>query len=66
MLTKIVKWVSMAALLLTLLGPSSAGYRILLAFCAGAILAVQLSAGAGMICDDFLQGEVLHLKRGLK
>jgi hypothetical protein len=31
MLTKIVKWVSVAALLLALLWPSSAGYRILLA-----------------------------------
>ena len=45
MLTKIMKWVSMAVLLLlALLWPWSAGYQILpvfFAFCAGAILAAQ-------------------------
>ncbi len=50
MLTKIMKWVSIAALLLALLlallWPSSAGYPVLLlgfAVCAGAILAAQAS-----------------------
>ncbi len=45
MLTKIMKWVSIALLLLALLWPSSAGYQILLGFavCAGAILAAQAS-----------------------
>ncbi len=53
MLTKIMKWVSIAALLLALvlalLWPSSAGYPILLlglAVCAGAILAAQASRAA--------------------
>ena len=50
MLTKIMKWVSIAAsllaLVLALLWPSSASYPILLlgfAVCAGAILAAQAS-----------------------
>jgi hypothetical protein len=46
MLPKIMKWVSIAALLLALLWPSSLGYPMLLlgfAFCAGAILAAQAS-----------------------
>ncbi len=47
MLTKITKWVSIAALLLlALLWPWSAGYQILavfFAFCTGAILAAQAS-----------------------
>lgn len=46
MLTKIAKWVSIAALLLALLWPSSVGYPMLLlafALCAGAILATQAS-----------------------
>ncbi len=46
MLTKIMKWVSIVALLLALLWPSSAGYPMLLlgfAVCAGAILAAQAS-----------------------
>jgi hypothetical protein len=46
MLPKIMKWVSIAALLLALLWPSSVGYPMLLvgfAFCAGAILAAQVN-----------------------
>ncbi len=46
MFTKIMKWVSIAALLLAVLWPSSPGYQILLGFaamCAGAILAAQAS-----------------------
>ena len=46
MLTKMMKWVSIAALLLALLWPSSVGYPMLLlgfALCAGAILAAQAS-----------------------
>ena len=46
MLEKIMKWVSIAALLLALLWPSSVGYPMLLlgfAFCAGAMLAAQAS-----------------------
>ncbi len=47
MLTKIMKWVSIAALLLlALLWPWSAGYQILavfFAFCTGAILAALAS-----------------------
>ena len=53
MLTKIVKWVSVAALLLALLWPSSSGYRILLAgfaVCAGAILATQASRAVKRWC----------------
>jgi hypothetical protein len=44
MFVRIMKWICIAALLLALLWPSSAGYRILLmgfAVCAGAILAAQ-------------------------
>ena len=45
MLTKIMKWISISLLVLTVLWPSSpAGYEILLAalaVCAGAILAAQ-------------------------
>ncbi len=46
MFTKIMKWVSIAVLILAVLWPSSAGYQILLGFaavCAGAILAAQAS-----------------------
>ena len=44
MLTKIMKWISISLLVLAVLWPSPAGYRILLAalaVCAGALLAVQ-------------------------
>ncbi len=43
MLTKIMKWVSIAVLLLALLWRSSASYQILLEFvvCAGAVLVVR-------------------------
>lgn len=53
MLTKIVKWVSVAALPVALLWPSSAGYRIRLAVfavCAGAILAAQASRAVRRWC----------------
>ncbi len=46
MFTKIMKWFSIAALLLALLWPGSAGRQILLlgfALCAGAILAAKAS-----------------------
>ena len=46
MLTKILKWISVAALLLALLWPSSVSYPMLLlgfAFCAGAMLAAYAS-----------------------
>ena len=46
MLTKMMKWVCIAALLLAVLWPSSVGYPMLLlgfAFCAGAMLAAQAS-----------------------
>ena len=44
MLTKIMKWISISLLVLTVLWPSPAGYEIplaALAFCAGALLAAQ-------------------------
>ena len=44
MLTKIMKWISISLLVMTVLWPSPAGYEILLAalaVCAGAILAAQ-------------------------
>ena len=41
MLTKIMKWISISLLVLAVLWPSPAGYEILLAVCAGAILAAQ-------------------------
>ena len=45
MVTNIMKWLSIAVLLLALLWPSSAGYKILLGFAvwAGAILGAQAS-----------------------
>ena len=46
MLPKIMKWISVAALLLAVLWPSSVGYPMLLlgfAFCAGAMFAAQAS-----------------------
>ena len=66
MLTKMMKWVSIAALLLALLWPSSVGYPMLLlgfALCAGAILAAQASRAGkhfweGRIRDGFARGEI--------
>ena len=48
MVTKIMKWVSIAALLLGVLWRSSPSYELLLQFvvCAGAILVVLQAAGA--------------------
>ncbi len=48
MLTKIMKWVCIAVLLLAVLRPSAVDYKILMGFavCAGAFLAAQAS-GAG-------------------
>jgi uncharacterized membrane protein len=46
MLTKIMKWISICVLVLAVLSPSPAGYRILLAafvVCVGALLATQTS-----------------------
>lgn len=46
MLAKFVKWISISLLVLAVLWPSPAGYRILLAafvVCAGALLAAQTS-----------------------
>ncbi len=46
MLTKIMKWICICVLVLAVLWPSPAGYRILLAafvVCAGALLAAQTS-----------------------
>ncbi len=55
MFTKIMKWVSIAVLLLLgLLWPASAGYQILLGFvvvCAGAILAAQASRAGKYFSD---------------
>ena len=48
MLTKIMKWILISLLVLAVLWPSPAGYRILLAaiaVCAGAILAAQTRRG---------------------
>ena len=68
MLAKIVKWVSVAASLLALLWPSSAGYRTLLAGLRSvrdlfwpSRRAAQSSAGAGMTYH-LPQHEILHLK----
>ena len=46
MLAKFMKWISISLLVLAVLWPSPAGYRILLAafvVCAGALLAAQTS-----------------------
>jgi len=66
MLTKIMKWVSVTALLLALLWPSAAGYPMLLLGICGlcvSILAAQASRagkhfGGGRMHDGFARGEI--------
>ena len=66
MLTKIMKWVSVTALLLALLWPSSAGYPMLLLGICGlcvSILAAQASRAGkhfrgGRMHDGFARGEI--------
>ncbi len=64
MFTRVMKAVSLAALVLALLWPSSGGYKILVGFavCAGVILAVQASRAG----KYFREAECTTVSRAVK